>query len=160
MIVNGVKYDLDDLKLPSFKIAKALCEKKVGPMANGNILYLYPHVNVKKTKSGVSVPDSVLEGVASVVQESGGMVVDICPSLESNVQVKHIGRGSFVKVSAANYDIKHAFHIKEDGEIKWEAVILPAHCIVCVVPEPTYDTDIKYSPKKKQQNNQTHHIVH
>jgi len=149
MIINNVKYDFSELQLPPFDVALAACQEKVLSLANGNIMFLYPALDKLETESGIKIPDTVKMEVQKIIQQEGGMLVDMCPSLKDNIQVKHFyGDKLYVKVIASEYDLKHGFKVEIKGRT-YEVLVMPASTIVCQVKKPTYDTDVKVSNKPK-----------
>ncbi|MAT89633.1 MAG: hypothetical protein CMC35_02980 [Flavobacteriaceae bacterium] len=143
MKINNVEYDIN-IEMPSLEKAKELTSFNKG-VRMGNILVLVPVVP-SVTPNGITVSESVHKEVQKVINEEGMLVVDVCPSLEKNIQVQGIKPGMFVKVGPSqNTDVKL---VKDEEGNKFLTCVLHFTCIFSFVDTPKYDLEKEITTKK------------
>lgn len=137
MIVDKVNYDLSHVKFPSLEVAKELTKKYKEPV-NNHIIILTATAPLKTAK-GVMLSRELKEKLAQRIQQLGVLVVGISSSLEENIQLGDLIEGDFIDVNVVAHDIKSATVVKDEDGQKFEMLIIPFHCVVCIVEPPKFD---------------------
>jgi hypothetical protein len=137
MKINNTNYDFSEIKMPTLERAKELTSKFIHP-TNGSVLLIVP-VAPDKTAKGIQVGDKVTKEVQKRIDGEGFMVVKMCPSLGTNIQLTGVKEGCFVFLKPEVSPIGKLKKVDKETGIEYIAVLAESYGIAAVITEPEYN---------------------